>query len=170
MANQFPYLKSASEPLGVVEQIAAALTMHPDEDPEFRNAEYTWFGRMLAADGFVWSYSNGEEGEVVKVEGRPAFANYYYNQTLSYTLYDHTSLSLTPLPLDSNLAVVQGKVTIKGKYNNDEHKGDHYFRYLIKKEADKWRVQKWFLYKLGDGRSALDIIFETDVNEEPCLA
>jgi hypothetical protein len=104
---------------------------------------------------------------VVKVEGRCAFANSYFDQTLRYTVYDHTSLSLTPLLWDKDYAVVQGEVMIKGWYNNAEHHGEHHFLYIIKKEEEKWRVQKWYLRKLEKGgKSALDIILETDVKKE----
>ena len=166
MANKFPYLKSTSEPLGVVEQIAAAVTMHPDEDAALADeAEYSWFGRMLAEENFVWQYFgvNGEKEE--EVQCKKEFAGSYFNQTLRYTAYDHTTFSLISFPGD--YTVVQGKVMIKGWYNKAEHSGDHHFLYFIKKEEERWRVQKWVLRKLTrGGKSALDIILETDVKKE----
>jgi len=163
MANKFPYLKSTSEPLGVVEQIAAAVTTNPEEDAACA-AAVTWFGRMLAEDNFVWQYFGEKEEKVVR--DKHEFAELYFNQILRYTAYDHTSYSLTPVG-NGNYAVAQGEVEIKGQYCNAEHRGPHYFSYRLKKEEKGWRVQRWVLIKLKrDGESALDIILRTDVNKE----
>jgi uncharacterized protein DUF4440 len=162
MANKYPYLKSTSEPLGAVEQIAAAVTTPPEEDAA-TCALITWFGRMLADDNFVWQYFGEKEEKVVK--DKHEFAELYFNQILRYTAYDHTSYSLTPVG-KGNYAVVQGKVDIKGHYYKDEHKGPHYFSYRLKKEEYGWRVQRWVLRKLKHGESALDIILKTDVNKD----
>src|SRR5262245_13945169 len=102
MAKKFPYLKSTSEPLGVVEQIAAAVTMHPDEDSADTTAvttELTWFGSMLvpdtpgttlSPDRFVWKYYNSA-GDLTEVSGSTNFENLYKDTILRYTAYDHTT-------------------------------------------------------------------------------
>ena len=157
MANQYPYLKSASEPLGVVEQIAAAVTMNPDEDAAYA-ALITWFGRLLAPDPVVWQYCGQNEA---MVEGREELAKCYFDQTLRYTAYDHTTYSL--ILLDENTALAQGVVNIKGRFippgrNEVRHLGLHRFLYLIEKVEERWRLKKWVLEQVDSLESALEII------------
>jgi hypothetical protein len=164
MANQFPYLKSASEPLGVVEQIAAAVTLNPNEDAASA-APITWFGRMLAPDPFVWQYCGQNEA---RVEGREIFAKCYFDQTLRYTAYDYTPYSL--ILLDENTALAQGVVNIKGRFippGGAEvfHLGLHRFLYFIVKVEERWRLKKWVLEPVNSLESALEII-RTHQSEE----
>jgi len=150
---KYPYLKSTTDPIGALEQLAAAVTMDPDEDSALAGGS-SWFGRLLLEDGFKWSYS--VDGQVVAVfTDRDAFANAYLSKEFQYTAYDW---ECTFLRVHGDRGEVQGEVEIKGvsRLTPEEpnHNGRHQFEYLLRKGDDgKWKIQECALNRFaGDER------------------
>lgn len=170
MPNRFPYLKSQSDPLGLVEQLGAAATVDPQTDPSL-TADRSWFGRMLETGGFSMIYT-GDTGLVDTISSHKDITDAYVQNKFIYTAYDWELTSLS-INLTAKTGVVQGGVRLKGRCdlftkNKPEHSGDHTFEYQIARGTDgKWRVTKWLLTKptmpAGGGNTPLSEFLDRDL-------
>src|SRR5262249_37645754 len=83
--NKFPYLKSTSDPMGLLEQLSVAITLRPLHDGAAA-AIPTWFGRLLSESAsFVWSYEGSHDSFQYD---RAQVAEAYFSNQLRYTAFD----------------------------------------------------------------------------------
>lgn len=155
MPGRFPFLKSKTDPYGVIEQFGIAVTVDPESDPSSDPTDATdrsWFGRTLLADaGTVFKYT-GEDGTTTDtVTGHDTLIKAYADGKLLCTAYDW---GLTTLKIDvaAKTGEVEGGVRLKGRcdlfVNNDKKfKGRHLFRYAIVQVGKEWLIKEWTLRK-----------------------
>lgn len=144
MPSKFPFLKSSTEPYGLLEQLGVAITLNPAEDAALAgNGPGSWFGRLLEEQDFLWLLQEADGSEVERVEDRNRLAESYLSQDFRYTAFDWDLLFLE---LADNQGVLRGKVDLKGRSNLSgselKHEGEHTFECHIVKRGDKWRAQR----------------------------
>ena len=152
MPNKYPHLKSTTEPYGLFEQLAVAVTISPEEDGALDPA-YSWFGRLLYAGQFHWEYKDPAGQTLTEFQDRVEMAKAYFSGNFRYTAYD---CEYRIWNIDDSKGKVEGLVDIKGKVDASgqtlEHLGKHSFTYkIIKDDQGKWKLVEWVLQKQADG-------------------
>jgi len=153
MPNRFPFLKSKTDPYGLVEQFGIAVTVDPESDPA-ETGDRSWFGRTIDASSgaFVMTYSDDNTGNPEDViKGHDTITDAYAAGKLIYTAYDW---GLTSMRVDvtAGTGEVEGHVRLKGRCdlfvnNPKKHKGRHFFRYVIVQVGKEWLIKEWSLRK-----------------------
>lgn len=153
MPSRFPFLKSKTDPYGLIEQFGIAVTVEPDSDPS-ETADRSWFGVTLLNDAgspFVFTYT-GEDGTTTDtVTGHDNITKAYAEGKLLYTAYDWGITSLT-IDVATKTGDVRGSARLKGHCdvfvnNPKQHKGRHFFRYAIVQVGKEWLIKEWSLRK-----------------------
>ena len=155
MPIKFPHLKHNSDPLGLIEQIGAAVTVHPREDAA-RFGPFSWFGRLLSDDEFTWKLEN-KDGSTKDGKKVDLIKAYFDDDQVLYQVYDW---SLTSLNINDDQGTATGIVRLKGKNELCTDKslsGDYEFSYKFKQErvtnerAEQqfiWRMTEWTLKEM----------------------
>ena len=147
MPIKFPYLKDTRDPLGLIEQIGVAITVHPEEDAA-DDPIYSWAGRLLS-DDFTWSSKDKSEA-VIGQGDKTNFIQAYFNNQLRYTVYDW---QLTYLNIDVNKGEARGTARVKGNNglcSQSRLCGNYEFRYTLVKDplTQRWKLQEWVLKEI----------------------
>lgn len=163
MPSRFPFLKSKTEPYGLIEQFGIAVTIDSESDPSDNPDDATdrsWFGATLfnglehAADKkdvFVFSYTNEDGTKTDTIPGYKITTQAYADGRLLCTAYDW---GLTSLKIDTEAKTgeVEGGVRLKGHCdlfvnNKPKFRGRHLFRYAIVQVGKEWLIKEWSLKK-----------------------
>jgi hypothetical protein len=150
MPNKFPFLKTITEPYGLIEQLSFAVTQDPDEDRSF-TAENSWFGRLLLNDpAFRWEYFDDSGVSLVQLTTSKDLAEAYHSGRLRYTSYDWEIETMTIT--NRTTGRVTGAVNIKGDFTQAvggaliSHRATHSFELeIVKGNDEKWRLKQWIL-------------------------
>ncbi|HEY9401995.1 MAG TPA: hypothetical protein VIQ24_04840 [Pyrinomonadaceae bacterium] len=153
MPSRFPFLKSKTDPYGLIEQFGIAVTVDPESDPS-ETASGSWFGVTLddSPNAFVFTYSDDNTtNQPDRITGHGTITNAYAQGKLLYTAYDWV---LTSLKIDvaTKTGEVEGAVRLKGHCdlcvnNPTTHNGRHWFHYVIVKVGRDWLIKEWTLRK-----------------------
>jgi len=153
MPSRFPFLKSKTDPYGVIEQFGIAVTIPPESDPS-ETAERSWFGTTLddTAGAFVFTYSDDNTTSMPdRITGHGTITRAYAQGKLLYTAYDWAITSLR-IDLAAKTGAVEGSVRLKGHCdlcvnNPPRHDGRHLFTYALAQVGKDWLIKEWTLRK-----------------------
>jgi hypothetical protein len=164
MPNRFPFLKSKTDPYGLIEQFGIAVTVAPESDSA-ETGPVSWFGRTLHNDaGTIFTYT-GEDGTTKDtVAGHDNITKAYAEGKLLYTAYDW-GITLLKIDIAAKTGEVEGAVKLKGHCdlfvnNPKEHKGRHFFRYAIVQVGKDWLIKEWSLRKEKGTKAGTDPLDE----------
>lgn len=149
MSHKYPFLKSSSDPYGLLEQLGVALTIDPREDASL-TGDSSWFGKLLAND-FTWEYQGDNTNERLD---RQQFVGNYFNSHTRFTAYNWECYSLSiPEGAAGTTGSLAGEVDVKVTQcaacnGSNEHNGLHRFECSIVKVNGKWKVNRWILARV----------------------
>jgi hypothetical protein len=153
MPSRFPFLKSKTDPYGLIEQFGIAVTVDPASDAS-ESADRSWFGTTLDNNpgAFIMTYSDDNTGITPdKITGHKTVTDAYAQGKLLYTAYDWGVTSLK-IDVTAKTGEVEGSVRLKGHCdlfvnNPKNHNGRHFFRYAIVQVGKDWLIKEWSLRK-----------------------
>jgi hypothetical protein len=153
MPSKFPFLKSSTEPYGLLEQLGVAITLNPAEDAA-QSGPGSWFGRLLEERDFLWLFQTADGREIERVEDREQLAESYLSENFRFTVFDWELLLLR---ITDDQGVLQGEVDLKGRSNLSgveiRHDGQHTFECdIVRGDGQKWRVKRIVITEQGQRR------------------
>jgi hypothetical protein len=160
MINKFPHLRSSTDPYGLMEQLAVAITIDPATDGTDRdtaadttatlNFEFSWFGGIMG-DPFTWNYYDSG-GALKETADRPTFFRHYATGKVRFTAYEweYTKIEINPM---AGTGVVEGTAIVKaacqlppasgGAVQAHRHDGSHGFtcEIVMHPTLKKWKIR-----------------------------
>jgi hypothetical protein len=150
MIGKFQHLRSSTDPYGLMEQLAVAITVDPlsdGTDSTGASLNFSWFGGLMA-NPFTWAYYD-RVGTLQETADRPTFFRYYAARKVRFTAYEweYTKIEKNSA---AGTGVVEGTVWVKAKCElpagaaQHDHLGEHSFlcEITINPNDNKWKVSK----------------------------